>query len=78
MKNNLKEMRIKKGMSLEQLGEMCGKGKGAIWELEQQKSEPKLKTAYIIAKVLDVEVHEIWPNEVQIIEETITVRRVAV
>ena len=78
MKNYLKEIRTRRNMTLEGLAELCGKGKGAIWELEQQKTEPRLKTAYAIAKVLGVEVHEIWPNEVRIVEETLVVRRVAV
>ena len=78
MKNNLKEMRTSKKLTYEELGAMCGKSKSAMWELEQQRAEPRLNTAYAIAKVLGVEVHDIWPNEVQIIEETITVRRVAV
>lgn len=76
MKNNLKQIRIEKGLSLEQLGEMCGTGEGAIWELEQEKTEPKLRTAYIISKVLDVGIFDIWPDCVEIVEETIIVRRV--
>jgi transcriptional regulator with XRE-family HTH domain len=76
VKNNLKQIRIEKGLSLEQLGEMCGKGEGAIWELEQEKTEPKLRTAYIISKVLDVGIFDIWPDCVEIVEETIIVRRV--
>lgn len=78
MKNNLKEIRLSKNLSLEQLGEMCGFGEGAIWELEQQKTEPRLKTAYIISKVLDVGIFDIWPDCVEIIEEIITVRRVMI
>lgn len=76
MKNNLKEIRISRGLSLEEIGEMCGKGKGAIWELEQQKTEPRLKTAYIISKVLDVGIFDIWPDCVEVVEEVITIRRV--
>jgi len=76
MKNNLKQIRIEKGLSLEQLGEMCGKSKNAIWELEQEKTEPKLLTAYIVSKVLDVGIFDIWPDCVEIVEEAIIVRRV--
>jgi DNA-binding XRE family transcriptional regulator len=72
----LKAIRIKNNLTHEQLGKMCGKGKAAMWELEQQTAEPKLRTAYVVAKVLGVEVEEIWPNDVQIIEETIMIRRV--
>lgn len=46
-----------------------------MWTLEKATSNPTLKTAYTIAKVLGVEVTDIWPNTVEIVEETITVRR---
>lgn len=76
MKNNLTKIRQEKGLTLEQLAKMCGKGKSAIWELEQQKTEPKLRTAYIVSKVLDVGIFDIWPDCVEIVEETIIVRKV--
>lgn len=76
MKNNLKELRKKAGLSLEALGVMTGMSKGHIWELESQRSVPTLLRAYRIATVLGVDVTDVWPNEVEVVTETITVRRV--
>lgn len=39
-------------------------------------SDESLLRAYTIAAVLGVAVTDIWPNEVEIVEETVTVRRV--
>ena len=52
VKNNLKQIRIEKGLSLEQLGEMCGTGEGAIWELEQEKTEPSCEPHTLFQKCL--------------------------
>lgn len=74
--NNLKTLREKCGYSLQTLGDMCGRSKAQMWELEKPGANPTLKTAYAISMVLGVAVTDIWPNTVQIVEETITVRRV--
>jgi DNA-binding XRE family transcriptional regulator len=74
--NNLKSIREKCGYSLQELGDMCGRSKGLMWELEKPSANPTLKTAYALSRVLGVEVTDIWPNTVEIVEETITVRRV--
>lgn len=74
--NNLKKMREEKGFSLQALADICGTSKQRIYELEKPDSNPTLKTAYSIAVVFDVDVTEIWPDEIEIIEETITIRRV--
>lgn len=47
-----------------------------MWELEKSAANPTLRVAYAISKVLGVEVTDIWPNTTDVIEETITVRRV--
>lgn len=78
MKNNLKKIRTEMGLSLEQLAEMCGKGKGAIWELEQGNTDPRLTTAYIVSKVLDVGIFDIWPDCIEITEEIVVKRKVVV
>jgi len=74
--NNLKYLRKKAGYSLQALGDLCCRSKGQMWELERTTANPTLKTAYAISKVLGVDVYAIWPNTVEIVEETITVRRV--
>lgn len=76
MKNNLKQLRKAAGFSLQQLGDMCGKSKVAIHHLEKDVANPTLKTAYGIALVLDISVTDIWPNNLKIITETITIRRI--
>lgn len=76
MENTLKQLRNKAGYSLEELGGMCGRSKAHMHELEKATANPTLKTAYSIAKVLDVSVYDIWIDTTEIVEETITVRRI--
>ena len=76
MKNNLKELRNAAGLSLQKLGDMCRRSKVQIHTLEKGTSLPRLDTAYMIAKVLDKSVYDIWPDGTKIVEETIIVRRV--
>jgi DNA-binding XRE family transcriptional regulator len=74
--NRLKELREKAGLSLQGLADGLGCSKTNIWELEKATANPTLKTAYSIAAVLDVQVTDIWPAQVQVVEETIVVRRI--
>ena len=76
MKNNLKNYRIDAKYTLQSLGDMCGISKAHMHDLENARNCPTLKTAYKIACVLDMTVYEIWPDETEIVTETITVRRV--
>ena len=79
MKNNLKTLRTQAGLSLEELGNLCGgKSRGQMHQLEKDSANPQLSTAYVIAGVLNVDVTDIWPNEIEIILETTTVRRLKV
>ncbi len=74
--NNLKELREKRGYSLQELGDMCGLSKAQLWQLEKPTANPTLKTAYAIAKILGVDITDIWPNTIKIVEEITVVRRV--
>jgi len=76
MKNNLKKFRTEAGLSLQKLGDACGITKVHIWELQKDKYNPTLKTAYGIANVLDKTVYDIWPDKTKVEEVTTTVRRV--
>jgi len=76
MKNNLKEVRVAAGLSLQELADMYGGTKPHCWCLERGKNSPKLNTAYAIAKVLNKTVYDIWPDETEMVEETIIIRRV--
>lgn len=79
MKNNLKALRNHAKLTLQGLGDMCGVSKPHLHDLEKETgSVPKISTAYAIAKVLGKTVYEIWPDETEVIEETIIVRRIKV
>ena len=74
--NNLKKLRTENKFSLQELGDMCGRSKAHMHELEKDSANPTLKTAYSVAKILGVTVYDIWPDTIEVIEETITVRRI--
>lgn len=76
MQNNLKALREAAGLSLQALGDMCGRSKAQMHELEKEFANPTIKTAYALAKVLGKSVYDIWPDRTEIVEEIITVRRV--
>jgi len=77
MKSNLKDIRNKLGLSLQELGDMCGGiSKAQMHMLESEKANPTITTAYKLAVVLQKPVTSIWPNTMKIVEETITVRRI--
>lgn len=77
MKNNLKQARQDAGLTLQSLGDACGLSKSHLHDLEKETgSAPTLPTAYAIACVLGKSVYDIWPDETQVVEETIVVRRV--
>ena len=76
MNNNLKRIRKEAGLTLQELGDMCGSCKSYMHELEKDSKNPSLKIAYSVAGVLGKSVYQIWPDTTEIIEETITIRRV--
>jgi len=76
MKNNLEKFRNEAKLSLQKLGDACGITKVHIWELQKDKYNPTLKTAYSIANVLEKSVYEIWPDKTKVEEVVTTVRRV--
>ena len=77
MKSKLKQFRTDSGYTLQSIGDMCGITKSHMHDLEKETGScPKLSTAYAIAKVLDKTVYEIWPDETEIVVETVTIRRV--
>jgi len=78
LKNNLKKFRNKAGLSLQKLGDMCQRSKAQLHQLESDDANPTLKTAFMIAKVLDKSVYDIWPDKTKIVEEKIIVRRVVI
>jgi len=75
-KNNLKIIRKKLNTPAKKLAELSGVSSSLICYYEKGEREPLLSTAYKIAAVLDVTVYEIWPPNIEIIEQTITIRKI--
>ena len=50
MKNRIKELRERRGMTQEQLGEMVGTSRQAINAIETEKFEPSIWLAYDISR----------------------------
>lgn len=75
--NKLNHYRKMHGLSLQELSDAVGVAKGQLHALEKDGANPVLRSAYRLSKFFDVPVEAIWPNDVEIIEETIVLRRVA-
>ncbi|NLC18191.1 MAG: helix-turn-helix transcriptional regulator [Clostridiales bacterium] len=60
MKNRIKELREKKGLTQEQLGEMVGTSRQAINAIETGKYEPSIWLAYDIAKAFGCSIEEVF------------------
>lgn len=52
MKNNIKQLRLKKGLTQEELARKVGVRRETIVFLEQGKYNPSLKLAYDVSQVL--------------------------
>ena len=60
----IKELRKKKGLTVEQLAEQIGSGKSYIWELENRGvKRPSAEKLALIAKALDVTTEYLLDNE---------------
>lgn len=60
MKNIIKDLRQKAGITQEQLAEIVGVRRETIVFLEQGKYNPSLKLAHDIAKYFDLPVEEVF------------------
>lgn len=60
MKNRIRELREKKGITQEQLGEMVGTSRQAINAIETEKFEPSIWLAYDISKVFGLPIEEVF------------------
>lgn len=56
----IKEIRLKKKLSLNKLSELSGISKSNIAKIERGEIEPKISTAFAIAKALAVDINEIF------------------
>lgn len=60
MKNRIRELREKKGITQEHLGRLVGVSRQAINAIETEKFEPSIWLAYDIAKVFDCSIEEVF------------------
>lgn len=60
MKNKIRQLREKYGMTQEQLGEMVGASRQAINAIETEKNEPSIWLAYDIARVFDAPIESVF------------------
>lgn len=60
MKNRIKELRDKFGLTQEQLGKMVGTSRQAINAIEAEKYEPSIWLAYDIAKAFGCSIEEVF------------------
>lgn len=60
MKNRIRELREKIGITQEQLGKEVGTSRQAINAIETEKYEPSIWLAYDIAKVFECSIEEVF------------------
>nr|WP_315022424.1 helix-turn-helix transcriptional regulator [uncultured Aminipila sp.] len=60
MKNKIKELREKRGLTQEQLGELVGTSRQAINAIETEKFEPSIWLAYDISQVFGCTIEEVF------------------
>lgn len=63
MKNKIKEIRKKLGITQEQLAEECGVVRQTINCIENNKYDPTLELAFKLSKTLNVKVDELFIYE---------------
>ena len=59
----IREVRIKKSMSLSELAELSGISKGHLSKIERQEKEPKISTMISIASTLKVDINTLYKVE---------------
>ena len=60
MKTRIKELRARKDLTQAQLAEQVGERRETIVFLEKGKYNPSLKLAYLISRVLDEKIEDIF------------------
>ena len=60
LKNNLKEVRQKKGLTQEELGTNVGVSRQTIISIERYRYKPSLELAMKIAEKLDVKIEKLF------------------
>ena len=60
MKNRIKKLRKRSGISQEELAKLCGVSRQTINAIENDKYDPSLSLAFCLAKTLGVTVDELF------------------
>jgi putative transcriptional regulator len=60
MKNKIRLLRERRGLTQEQLGELVGASRQAINAIETEKFEPSIWLAYDISNVFDCSIEEVF------------------
>ena len=63
MKNRIKELSKRSGISQEELAKLCGVSRQTINAIENDKYDPSLSLAFCLAKTLGVTVDELFEYE---------------
>ena len=63
MPNKIKEIAKEKNIKIVKLSEETGLARSYLYDLINQKSSPNLRTARLIATVLNSTIDEIFPND---------------
>ena len=74
--NNLKHYRKLAGMTLDDVANFAASSKSNIWEVENNKTIPGVQMAYRIAAAVNQPIEEVFPDQNEYIEETVTTVRV--
>lgn len=62
--DNLKILRFKKGVSQNQLAQICGVSQNLVWQWENNKTEPMLETLKKLASYFEVTLDELVGYEI--------------
>jgi len=69
MKNNIREIRKKREIKVDIMARLTGIKAAKLYYLETEGVIPSLMHAYLLASFFDLDVEDIWPNEVIVITE---------
>ncbi|SFN67461.1 putative transcriptional regulator [Algoriphagus ornithinivorans] len=63
MKNRIRELRVVKNMTQEDLAEIIGVSRQTINAIEKEKFDPSLPTAFKLSKLFELSIEEIFHYE---------------
>ncbi|WP_144605828.1 helix-turn-helix transcriptional regulator [Algoriphagus algorifonticola] len=63
MKNRIRELRVIKNMTQEDLAEIIGVSRQTINAIEKEKFDPSLPTAFKLSKLFELSIEEIFHYE---------------